>query len=350
MQPLNHLHVIEFEGIGPGPLCGRVLADLGARVTVIARPGTSSVVDKLSGGGQAPLREGKTVVELNLKHPDDVAQALGLVASADALIEGNRPGVMERLGLGPAACAAVNPKLVYGRMTGWGQQGPLAHAAGHDINYVALSGMLSLSAVHGQLPVSPPTVLGDAGGALGLALGIVSGMLQARQSGQGCVVDAAIVDVVAMLGGLAQWIAGTGGLGGQGNDRPSVFHDSPFYDVYRCADGGFVTLGAIEPQFYALLVQKLGLADVDPAAQFDTTAWPALKERLRALFLTQPRRHWCDLLEGTDACFAPVLTLDEAARHPHNVVRGLYAQTPSGERRTGAAPRFTPLPKAHTHD
>lgn len=347
MKPLNHIHVIEFEGIGPGPLCGRVLADLGARVIVIARPGTSSVVDKLSGGGQPPLREGKHIVELNLKKLEDVAQALSLIASCDALIEGNRPGVMERLGLGPAACAAVNPKLVYGRMTGWGQQGPLAQAAGHDINYVALSGMLSLSAVHGQVPVSPPTVLGDAGGALGLALGIVSGVLQARQSGQGCVVDAAIVDVVTMLGGLAQWIAGTGGLGGP---TPSVFHDSPFYDIYRCADGGFVTLGAIEPQFYALLIQKLGLDDVDPATQFDTTTWPALKTRVRALFLTQPRQHWCDLLEGTDACFAPVLSLDEAARHPHNAARGLYAQTPSGERRTAAAPRFTPLQGDHTHD
>lgn len=306
-----------------------------------------NVVDKLSGGGQPPLREGKRVVELNLKKPEDVAQALALVAKSDALIEGNRPGVMERLGLGPTACAAVNPKLVYGRMTGWGQQGPLAHAAGHDINYVALSGMLSLSAVHGQLPVSPPTVLGDAGGALGLALGIVSGVLQARQSGQGCVVDAAIVDMVAMLGGLAQWIAASGGLGGP---APSVFHDSPFYDVYRCADGGFVTLGAIEPQFYALLLKKLGLDDVDAAAQFDTAAWPALKERVRALFLTQPRQHWCELLEGTDACFAPVLTLDEAACHPHNTSRGLYAQTPSGERRTSAAPRFTILQGAHTHD
>jgi alpha-methylacyl-CoA racemase len=347
MKPLTHVSVIEFEGIGPGPLCGRILADLGARVTVIARPGTSSVVDKLSGGGQPPLREGKQIVELNLKNPDDVARALALVAQSDALIEGNRPGVMERLGLGPAACAAVNPKLVYGRMTGWGQQGPLAHAAGHDINYVALSGMLSLSAVHGQLPVSPPTVLGDAGGALGLALGIVSGVLQARQSGQGCVVDAAIVDMVTMLGGLAQWIAGTGGLGGP---APSVFHDSPFYDVYRCADGGFVTLGAIEPQFYALLLNKLGFTDVDAAAQFDTASWPALKERVRALFLTQPRAHWCALLEGTDACFAPVLTLDEAANHPHNAARGLYAQTPSGERRTRAAPRFTTLQGAHTQD
>ena len=347
MKPLTGVNVIEFEGIGPGPLCGRILADLGASVTVIARPGASAVVDKLSGGGQPPLREGKHVVELNLKQPDDVKRALDLVAQSDALIEGNRPGVMERLGLGPTACAALNPKLVYGRMTGWGQQGPLAQAAGHDINYVALSGMLSLSAVHGQLPVTPPTVLGDAGGALGLSLGIVSGVLQARQSGQGCVVDAAIVDMVAMLGGLAQWIAASGGLGGP---APSVFHDSPFYDVYRCADGGFVTLGAIEPQFYAILLKKLALNDVDPATQFDTAAWPALKARVRALFLTQPRQHWCDLLEGTDACFAPVLTLDEAANHPHNAARGLYAQTPSGERRTSAAPRFTTLQGAHTHD
>ena len=347
MKPLNQIQVIEFEGIGPGPLCGRVLADLGARVTVIARPGTSSVVDKLSGGGQPPLREGKQVVALNLKQPEDLRRALELVAGADALIEGNRPGVMERLGLGPADCAALNPKLVYGRMTGWGQSGPLAQAAGHDLNYVALSGMLSLSAVHGQLPVSPPTVLGDAGGALGLALGIVCGVLQARHSGRGCVVDAAIVDVVATLGGLAQWIAGSGGLGGP---APSAFHDSPFYDTYRCADGGFVTVGAIEPQFYALLLNKLGLDDVSPASQYDHAQWPALKERVRALFLSQPRQHWCDLLEGTDACFAPVLTLAEAARHPHNVARGLYVPTPSGDLRTAAAPRFTPLPEVPPHD
>ena len=347
MKPLHPFSLVEFEGIGPGPLCGRILADLGARVTVVARPGHSAVVHALSAGGPPPLREGKQVVELNLKTPGGVRRALELVADADALLEGNRPGVMERLGLGPADCAAVNARLVYGRMTGWGQHGPLAQSAGHDINYVALSGMLSLSAVHGQLPVSPPTVLGDAGGALGLALGVVSGVLQARHSGQGCVVDAAIVDVVAMLGGLAQWIAGTGGLGGP---APSVFHDAPFYDVYRCADGGFVTLGAIEPQFYVLLVGRLGLTDVDVAAQFDPATWPALKARLRALFLTQPRAHWCDLLEGTDACFAPVLTLDEAARHPHNVARGLFDRTPDGAPRTGPAPRFTALPEGRTHD
>ena len=338
--PLAGVRIVEFEGIGPGPLAGRMLADMGAEVTAIARLQQGAVAARLAGGCDNPMRRGKTVVQMDLKKETSRQEAMALVARADALIEGNRPGVMERLGLGPADCAAVNPRLVYGRMTGWGQHGPLAQAAGHDINYVALSGMLSLSAVHGQLPVSPPTVLGDAGGALGLCLGIVSGVLQARQSGQGCVVDAAIVDVVSMLGGLAQWIASSGGLGGP---APSVFHDSPFYDVYRCADGGFVTLGAIEPQFYAVLLKKLALDDVDPAAQFDSATWPALKERVRDLFQSQPRQHWCDLLEGTDACFAPVLTLDEAASHPHNAARGLLMKMPSGERRSAAAPRFTSL-------
>jgi alpha-methylacyl-CoA racemase len=341
MKPLTHVNVIEFEGLGPGPLCGRILSDLGANITVVVRPVTSAVVDYLSGGAQPALRQGKRIVELNLKQPDNLRRALELVAQSDVLIEGNRPGVMERLGLGPADCAGLNRKLVYGRMTGWGQYGPLAQAAGHDINYVALSGMLSLSAVHGQLPISPPTVLGDAGGALGLALGVVSGVLQARETGQGCVVDAAIVDVLAMLGGLAHWIASSGGLGGPG---PSVFHDSPFYDVYRCADGGFVTIGAIEPQFYALLLNKLGLGDVDPAAQFDTATWPAMKGRVRALFMTQSRQHWCELLEGTDACFAPVLSLDEAVRHPHNAARGIFSDESSGGVRSATAPRFTGLP------
>lgn len=343
MKPLAHVNAIEFEGIGPGPLCGRILADLGARVTVVARPGTMAALASVS-NGVPPMREGKQVVALDLKTPAGVCQALELVAASDVLLEGNRPGVMERLGLGPADCAALNPKLVYGRMTGWGQQGPLAQAAGHDINYVALSGLLSLSAVHGQLPVSPPSVLGDAGGALGLALGLVAGVLQARQSGRGCVVDAAIVDVLAMLGGIALWADANGGVTGQGHLAPSVFHESPFYDVYRCQDGGFVTLGAVEPQFYALLLDKLGLADVDPRTQFDTTAWPALKARVRALFLTRPRQHWCDLLEGTDACFAPVLTLAEAANHPHNVARGLFSHRPAATPRSAAAPRFAPLP------
>jgi len=314
MKPLAGLHVVEFEGLGPGPLCARMLADFGARVTLVVRPGPA-VVSSLLGGGQPsrPLAEGKTELALNLKDPADVVRALELLAHADGLVEGNRPGVMERLGLGPAQVAAVNPRLVYGRMTGWGQDGPLAQSAGHDLNYVALSGLLSLSPQHGI----PPT-LGDGAGALGLAFGMVSGMLQARSSGKGCVVDAAITDVVAMLGGIAQWIAAGGGLGGP---APSAFHDSPFYDTYRCADGGHITVGALEPQFYALLLEKLGLHDVDPRAQYDASAWPALKVRFSELFASQPRSHWCALLEGTDACFAPVLSLSEAASRVRPGVR-----------------------------
>lgn len=347
MKPLNQVNVVEFEGIGPGPLCGRILADMGANVTVVARPVPSPVAARLSNGAEPPMREGKQVIGLDLKQAADRQQALNLIARCDVLIEGNRPGVMERLGLGPAACAAVNPRLVYGRMTGWGQHGPLAQAAGHDLNYVALSGVLSLAAVHGQVPVVPPTVLGDAGGALGLALGIVSGVLQARTTGQGCVVDAAIVDMLGVLGGIAHWAASSGSLGGEG---PSAFHDSPFYDTYRCQDGGFITLGALEPQFYAVLLDKLELHDVDRAAQYDTATWPALKERMRAMFLSRSRQHWCELLEGTDACFAPVLTLDEAARHPHNAQRGIFSRTPAGALRSAPAPRYTTLQGAQTHE
>jgi alpha-methylacyl-CoA racemase len=266
------------------------------------------------------------------------------VAGTDALIEGNRPGVMEKLGLGPADCAAVNPRLVYGRMTGWGQEGPLAQAAGHDLNYVALSGLLSLSAHRDERPIVPPTVVGDAAGALGLAFGMVCALLDTRASGRGRVVDGAIVDVLGMLGGIAQWVQGNGQLGGP---QPSAFHDSPFYDVYACADGGFITLGALEPQFYALLLEKLEFADVDPAAQYDVNLWPALKARFAALFATQPRAHWCELLEGSDVCFAPVLNFGEAATHPHNVARGTYQVNGNGAVQGVGAPRFLPLGAVH---
>ena len=338
--PLSGIGVVEFEGIGPGPLAGRMLADMGAEVTVIARPHKGAVNERLGGQGESPMRRGKRVVLLDLKQPAAVADAMALVADSDALIEGNRPGVMERLGLGPADCAARNPKLVYGRMTGWGQSGPLAQAAGHDLNYVALTGLLSLSAHRGQQPIVPPTVVGDAAGALGLAFGIVCALLDARVSGQGRVVDGAIVDVVAMLGGIAQMVRTSGQLDGP---EPSPFHDSPFYDTYACADGRFITLGALEPQFYALLLNKLALTDVDPAAQYDKSNWPALKRRFTALFASRPRAHWCELLEGSDVCFAPVLTLEEAAVHPHNVARGIYRTDADGNMQAAAAPRFEPL-------
>jgi alpha-methylacyl-CoA racemase len=339
-SPLAGIRIVEFEGIGPGPLAARMLADMGAEVTVIARPQQGAVAAQLGGSGDNPLRRGKTVVLLDLKQEAARAEALALVAQADALIEGNRPGVMERLKLGPAECAQVNPRIVYGRMTGWGQSGPLAQAAGHDLNYVALTGMLSLSAHRGERPIVPPTVVGDAGGALGLAFGMVCAILEAKTSGQGRVVDAAIVDIVAMLGGIAQWIRGSGQLD---SPHPSPFHDSPFYDVYRCADGGSITLGALEPQFYALLLQKLGLGDVDLKRQFDPRAWPALKDRLTALFASQPRAHWDALLEGTDVCFAPVLSVAQAAEHPHNVARGTYVRTAGAGFDVAPAPRFLPL-------
>lgn len=337
--PLHGIRIVEFEGLGPGPLAGRMLADMGAEVTVIARRQRGAVAELLGGDKPSPLRRGKRIVPLDLKQDADHAEALRLVADADALIEGNRPGVMERLGLGPIDCAARNPRLVYGRMTGWGQTGPLSQSAGHDLNYVALSGMLSLSARPGETPMIPPTLLGDAGGALGLAFGMACAMLEARITGRGRVVDAAIVDVVTMLGGIALWVRNNGQLDGA---EPSPFHASPFYDVYACADGGYITIGALEPQFYALLLGKLGLHDIDPARQYDTATWPALKQRFAALFLSQPREHWDALLGGTDVCYAPVLSIAEAARHPHNVARGLFVEHPDGTLDAAGAPKFGP--------
>ena len=338
MHPLTGLKVIEFEGIGPGPLAGRMLADLGAEVVAVVRPNKAPLGDPDKPLSEGPLRRGKRVVPLNLKRPEAVAEALALIETADALIEGNRPGVMERLGLGPAECAKRNPRLVYGRMTGWGQDGPLAQVAGHDLNYLALSGILSLAARDGQPPGVPPTVLGDGGGALGLAFGIVAAVFAAGRSGKGCVIDCSIADIAASLGGIALAARAVGML-----DAPSPFHDSPFYDVFACADGQYVTVGALEPQFYTVLLDKLGLADVDSKAQYDRAAWPALKARLRALFLSQPSAHWRALLEGSDACFAPVLSLVEAAAHPHMKARGVYKNGADGALEAAMAPRFLPL-------
>jgi len=339
LRPLAGLTVIEFEGIGPGPLAGRMLADHGAAVTAIVRPGKATLGNPETGGDEF-LRRGKRVVALDLKRPAAVEEALAMIAGADALIEGARPGVMERLGLGPAESARVNPRLVYGRMTGWGQEGPLAQAAGHDLNYVALTGVLSLTERPGAAPIAPPTLIGDAGGALGLAFGVVSGVLAARTTGKGCVVDAAMIDIVAALSGIALWARATGMLDA---GRPSIFYDSPFYDAYACADGRYVTIGPLEPQFYATLLVKLGLSDVDPKAQYDMRAWPALKARFGALFASRPSAEWRALLEGTDACFAPALTFAEAAEHPHNAARGLFRTRPDGGLDAAPAPRFSPL-------
>ena len=340
IRPLAGLSVVEFEGIGPGPLAGRMLADLGAEVVAVCRPMKAALGDPDRALSDDPLRRGKRIVVLDLKLPEAAEEAMALIETADALIEGNRPGVMERLRLGPAECAKRNPRLVYGRMTGWGQDGPLAQAAGHDLNYLALSGVLSLAARRGEAPIAPPTVLGDGGGALGLAFGVMSAVFAAGRSGKGCVIDCSIVDVVASLSGIALWARACGILDAP---KPSPFHDSPFYDVYACADGRYVTVAALEPQFYAALLEKLGLADVDPKAQYDRTAWPALKERFRALFSSRPSAHWRALLEGSDACFAPVLSLAEAQAHPHNAARGVFSFGPSGQLDAAGAPRFFPL-------
>ncbi len=335
--PLKGVRVLEFEGIGPGPLAGSFLAGLGAHVTLVERPVATR---QPKAAVPNPLRDGKVVVPLDLKNPAGLQAALDLVATHDVLIEGLRPGVMERLGLGPADCAQRNPRLVYGRMTGWGQHGPLAQTAGHDLNYVALTGLLSLSARDGERPIVPPTLVGDATGALGLALGIVCGVLDVRAGGHGRVVDAAIVDIAAMLGRLLQWLRARGQVE---NEAPSMFHDSPFYDVYTCSDGKHVSVAALEPQFYAILIDKLGLHDVDLSEQNQRALWPALKQRFADTFRGQPRQHWCDLLEGTDACFAPVLSLREAAEHPHNMERGTYADAGAALIRPAPAPRFLEL-------
>ena len=340
IRPLAGLKVVEFEGIGPGPLAGRMLADQGAEVVAVVRPMKARLGNPDRAIADDPLRRGKRVVALDLKRPEAVEEAMRLIETADALIEGNRPGVMERLGLGPADCARRNPRLVYGRATGWGQDGPLAQAAGHDLNYVALSGALSLTQRPGAAPIAPPTVLGDAGGALGLAFGVMSGVFAAGRTGKGCVIDAAMVDVVASLSGIALWARSVGMVDAK---RPSIFHDSPFYDAYLCADGRYVTIGALEPQFYALLLEKLGLADVDPKAQYDMDEWPALKARFSELFLSRSSADWRALLEGTDVCFAPVLSFAEAAAHPHNVARGVFRRSADGRLDAAEAPRFAPL-------
>jgi len=339
MGPLQSIRIVEFGGLGPGPLCGMLLADMGAQVTVIERPARNAMQARLGGerGGNL-LNRGKRSLALDLKHAAGVALARQLVDGADVLLEGNRPGVMERLGLGPDDCLARNPRLVYGRMTGWGQSGPLAQAAGHDLNYVALSGVMPRSQRRGTTPMVPGTLVGDAPGGLALAFGIVCAVLEARGSGRGQVVDAAIVDTTAYLGSLLHWFTAAGQLTADG---PRLLQgDAPFYDVYACADGKYISLGGLEPQFFRLLLEKLELSDVAPDSQYDEATWPALKERLATIFRQRPRDAWCRLLEGSDVCFAPVLDVDEAAVHPHLVARGTYAR-PGGVLQAAPAPRFS---------
>ena len=336
--PLAGLRVVEMAGIGPGPFCGMLLADMGADVIVVERP---AALRTLGAGGA--MNRGKRSICLDLKNPQSLQAVQDLIAGADALIEGYRPGVMERLGLGPDAMLERNPRLVYGRVTGWGQTGPLSQAAGHDINYVALTGAMSISTRAGVAPSLPATLIGDmAGGAMFLGFGIVCAMLEAQRSGKGQVVDAAMIDGVGMLTALIHSLRGEG----QWLDQPAYnffLHSSPFYDSFECADGRYFTLGAIEPAFYREMLQRLGLADVDPRQQYDMSAWPALRERVAVTMKTKTRDEWAALLEGTDACAAPVLSFDEAAAHPHQQARGNFVEV-EGKRQPAPAPRFSRTP------
>jgi alpha-methylacyl-CoA racemase len=291
--PLNGFSVVEFAGMGPGPFCGMLLADMGADVIRVERPGASS-------GPRGILDRGRRFVTLDLKEPSAVAEALGLVAEADMLIEGFRPGVMERLGLGPEICHARNSRLVYGRVTGWGQSGPLASAPGHDINYIALTGALHVIGTKDSGPVPPLNLVGDfGGGGMLLAFGLLCGALEARVSGKGQVVDASMVDGAALLMASAYSAKARGNLlpGRASNVLDGGAH---FYGVYECADGRWVSIGSLEPEFYACLIEKLGLDETEFAAQMDRSAWPQLKQQLADVFRTKTRVQWCALLEGSD--------------------------------------------------
>lgn len=342
MGVLDGVRIVEIAGIGPGPFCGMLLADMGAEVILVERSGGKDG-DMLDLGKHTIVNRGKRSVALDLKDPKAIEAVLRLIEGADALIEGMRPGVMERLGLGPEVCLARNPRLVYGRMTGWGQDGPLAQAAGHDLNYIALSGALWYSGEAGSPPLAPPTLVGDlGGGALYLAMGILAGIIKANSDGVGQVVDAAIIDGSANLMNL---LLSVHSAGQQPIERGRGLLDGPHWArTYACADGHFISVQALEPQFNTLLFSKLGLAD-DPDFKnpYDPHLWGPLRERLTALFGSQPRQHWVDLLEGSDACFAPVLTPTEAMSHPHMAARGVYAKR-DGVLQAAPAPRFSATP------
>ena len=338
MGPLNGYRIVEMAGLGPAPFCAMLLSDMGADVVRIDREGGSNPLDlKID-----VLNRGRRSVALNLKTPEGIATALALITRADAVIEGYRPGVMERLGLGPEECLAKNPCLVYGRMTGWGQAGPLAHAAGHDINYIALTGVLD--AIGTDESVTPPlNLIGDfGGGALYLAFGVVCALLEARASGEGQVVDAAMVDgaahLMTMMYGLSQ-------QGKWTDKRQDNLLDggAHFYGAFECADGKWIAIGSIEPQFYRLLLDTLGIDPDTEGVSQSKENWQRMREQLRQIFLREPQSYWCALMEGTDICFAPVLSMTDAPEHPHNKHRGVFVED-FGITQPAPAPRFSRTP------
>ena len=333
---LKGIRVIEIEGIGPGPFAGMLLADMGAEVIKVQRPGgpvSPGVPDR------AVIDRGKRSILLDLKEGGDRATCLDLIATADALIEGFRPGVMERLGLGPEICHGVNEALIYGRMTGWGQTGPMADRAGHDMNYIGLAGALWHASPPGQHPMVPPTLIGDiGGGALYLAMGLLAGILSARETGQGTVIDAAIYDGAANMMNLLMTLGQSGGFT---SERGQGLLDGPHWSrSYRTSDDKFMSVQSLEPKFYAIFLERLGLQD-DPdfADQFNKEKWPRLGGRLEQLFASETQAHWRAVFDGSDACCAPVLTPEEAMSHPINQARGVW-QKIDGVLQAAPAPRF----------
>jgi len=334
--PLSGLKIIEFAGIGPGPFCGMLLSDLGADVVRIDRKGSgrSSPADVTA--------RGRRSVALDLKNPAAIETCLKLMEEADAIIEGFRPGVMERLGLGPDVALKRNPRLVFGRMTGWGQFGPYAKAAGHDMNYIAITGALHAIGTTDK-PVPPLNLVGDfGGGALYLAFGLLAGVIHARSSGEGQVIDCAMSDGAASL--MAMFY-GFKGAGMWQDERRSNLLDggAHFYDTYQCSDGKWISIGSIEPQFYALLLEKTGITDPAFQAQMDRSAWPDLKAKLADVIKQKTQDQWCEIMDATDICFAPVLTLEDAPRHSHNVARETFV-TVEGVVQPAPAPRFSATP------
>jgi alpha-methylacyl-CoA racemase len=337
--PLTGLKIVEFAGIGPGPFCGMLLSDLGADVVRIDRKG--------QGRGGSPTditSRGRRSVGLDLKNPAAIETCLKLMEGADAMFEGFRPGVMERLGLGPEVALRRNPKLVYGRMTGWGQFGPYANAAGHDLNYIAISGALHATGTKDK-PVPPLNLVGDfGGGALYLAFGLLAGVISARETGKGQVIDCAMTDGAASLMSM---FYGFKASGMWRDERRSNLLDggAHFYDTYRCADGKWISIGSIEPQFYALLLEKTGINDPDFLAQMKRESWDGLREKLAAVIAAKSQAEWCEIMDATDVCFAPVLDLEEAPKHPHNVARKTFVEL-DGVVQPAPAPRFSETPGA----
>jgi alpha-methylacyl-CoA racemase len=344
--PLSHLTVIELAGIGPGPFACMMLADMGAKVIRIDRipsgkPGAGGLEDLMRNDGV--IDRGRQSIAINTKDPRGVEAVLTLAQSADILIEGFRPGVAEKLGLGPKEVHARNPRLVYGRMTGWGQTGPLAQAAGHDINYIALSGALHSMGAADRPPVPPLNLVGDyGGGGMLLVVGVLAAYAQAQRSGQGQVVDTAMTDGAALLM-TAQYGLMAKGFWHDGREKNSLDGAAHFYGTYECADGRYVCVGAIEPQFYAKLMQVCEITDPHFERQWEEREWPALRGKLAEVFRTRTRDAWCALLEGSDACFAPVMSMSEAPLHPHNLARGTFV-TAGGVAQPAPAPRFDRTP------